>query len=478
MEGFSHADGMMLERIKKIIGLKSDTAAPLGELPPIEKSETAAPPPVIDTGSIPSDGVVTRILEVQTDGEKTDSLRLRMRFIGRQPILDRQQQVVGYELKLRHGSTRGQDESVRRLYDEMLLQCIVDLNVERLLGDKLVLVSLTVASLSSTLLQRLPGKGIVLAVQGSPEELVGAQHLLADLVSQGYQIALEDFVYSKESAPLLKGVHYVRVRVSRFDAIELGKQVVGILKDHNPKLMAVEVETEEDFEVCRKLSFNFFEGHFFNGPRQFTGQKVDSDRVLVMEILNRVMARAELSELEEMFKHDAMLSYKLLRYINSAGSGVGQEIRSIAHGLFILGYEQLYRWLTLLLFTSGKVDERQRSVLKTALVRARLTEVLGLPFIGHPQNEGLFIVGIFSLLDRLLNVPMEKALSHLHLPEAILDALLRHEGIYAPYLALAAACEDFDQERIEALAEQCGLSAETVNEAHVQALVGAEEIER
>lgn len=474
----------MLNKLRQLFGGKSggeQKEGLFGELPPVGEVADAPGVPVIDTGTVPAGNVVTSILEIETSGEKTDAIKLRQRFLGRQPILDRGQQVVGYELVLRHISERPQrrqDDSLSLLYDEMLLQCIADLHIERLLGDRLVFIALSAVSLNSPLLERLPGKGIVLMVELDAESGEEHRHRLAELVDRGYKLALDDFVFSQEMAPLLHLAHFVRIRVGRFDAIELGKQAVAVLKGASPELMANEVETEEDFEACRKLAFHFYQGHYFTRPDGTSAQRVDSDRVLVMDLLNKVMARAEISELEESFKHDAMLSYKMLRYINSAGSGVGQEIRSIAHALFILGYEQLYRWLTLLLFTSGKMDERSKAVMKNALVRARLTETLGNKKLGHPQNEGLFIVGVFSLLDALLHMPMEKILVHLHLPEPIVMALLSHQGVYAPYLELAIACEDFDQEKIQQLAERCGLDADTVNVAHVQALVWAEEVDR
>ncbi|MGD9788534.1 MAG: EAL and HDOD domain-containing protein [Sulfuricellaceae bacterium] len=477
----------MFDKIRQLITgktrLESGQGDELTELQPVVPAvdEGRGGAPVIDTKVISPDNVVTSILDIQTSGEKTDAIKLRQRFIGRQTVYDRFQQVVGYELMLRHvseRSSRRQDDSLALLYDEMLLQCIADLNIERLLGGRLMFIDLSPASLNSALLDQLPGKGMVLVVELDAEAGEEHRQRLLSLIDRGYQLALDDFAYDPALVPLLRLARYVRIRVSRFDAIELGKQVVAILKGGNPELMANEVETEEDFDACHKLAFHFYQGHFFSRPAINPSQRVDNDRALVMDLLNKVMARADISELEEGFKHDAMLSYRLLRYINSAGGGVEQEIRSIAHGLFILGYEQLYRWLTLLLFTSGKMDERSRAVMKNALVRARLTEMLGSSKLGHPVNEGLFIVGIFSLLDALLRMPMDKILEHLHLPDAIVEALLHRRGVYAPYLELAIACEDFDHEKIRQLAEACGLDANAVNVAHVQALIWAEEVER
>jgi EAL and modified HD-GYP domain-containing signal transduction protein len=189
------------------------------------------------------------------------------------------------------------------------------------------------------------------------------------------------------------------------------------------------------------------------------------------------MSNTEIPDLEARFKTDATLSYKLLRFINSAAMGMRQPIQSIGHALVILGYDQLYRWLTLLLFVSGHTDPRSQTLLKNALVRARFTENLGQSRFKADQRGGLFIVGILSLLDALLNQPMEQALADLNLPNDVTDALLKREGPYAPYLDLAIACENYDQDSIERLAQDNRLGAEAVNLAHVNALIWAEGLE-
>lgn len=482
----------MFKKIKELIAEKcrpasklNDAASlgvhelqPIADRPPLNGEHLA----VIDTRAVPADNVVTSILEVETAGERTsDMAKFTQRFLGRQAVLDRSQQVIGYELMQRQTSdtpSKSQDESLRLLYDDMLLNSVTKLGINELMQDKQLVISLSPKSLTHRLLQDIKGKGVMLAVKLDTNSDADLLKTLQQRRMDGFQLILEDYAPFPESAPILKLAHYIQFQVARFDAISLGKLTVKVLKDGGAKLFAKGVDTEEDFEVCRRLGFHLFQGHYFVHTRLQMAQSIDNDRVQVMELLNKVMARAELSELEEGFKHDAMLSYKLLRFMNSAGSNIGVEIRSIGHAILILGYEQLYRWLTLLLFTSGKLGESSQAVMKSALVRARLAELLSMNKLTPTQAEGAFIVGIFSLLDILFNMPMAEALERIQLPVPILDALLRQEGIYAPFLALAVACEDFDLDRIARLAVICGLNADSVNTAHVQALMWAEEIDR
>jgi EAL and modified HD-GYP domain-containing signal transduction protein len=142
-----------------------------------------------------------------------------------------------------------------------------------------------------------------------------------------------------------------------------------------------------------------------------------------------------------------------------------------------LGYDQTYRWLTLLLFGSVRATARNQALLRNALARAHFTEALGREQLEASQRGGLFITGVFSLLDALLNVPMSQALANLNLPEAVASALIHDDGPYAPYLGLATACERFDQETIATLAADLGLNADSVNLAHVNALIWSESVE-
>ena len=462
----------------------SRPAAPLpsslgGFIPLLDSLPTVAEES-IDTGHIAADNVVASIPKIETTGQRTNAEKLRQKIIGRQPVLDRSQQIIGYELLLRSKAlptVKAPDAALRRMQDEALIRCLTDLDVNRLLEDKLAFVGISPVMLESPLLRKLPSKGVVLVVCPDPDKLEDNLLSCRELRSLGYQIALDDFEVKRGLGHFVTLASFIRVDVARFNAIELGKLADRFLDKSTPQLMAKNVETDDDFQACYKMQFHCFEGNYFTRLRPSMPPRVDSDRIRVLELLNMVKNQEEISQLEEGFKHDAMLSYKLLRYINAPVNGFQQKIRSIAHALVILGYKPLYRWLTLLLFTSGKADPRSKALLQNALVRARMTELLGQGKLPLAEREGLFIVGIFSLLDVLLNVPMEQALEQLQLPDPVMAALARREGVYAPFLALSVACEEADQEAIVEYAAACGLDANEVNIAQVKALVWAEEID-
>lgn len=187
--------------------------------------------------------------------------------------------------------------------------------------------------------------------------------------------------------------------------------------------------------------------------------------------MNQVRRNAEITEIAALFRQDPVLSYKILRYINSPAGGLSKPATTLEQALLILGQQQLYRWLTLLLFVSGNVEELDSALMENALVRARLTELLGADTVGAAQKDDLFVTGMFSLLDVLLRVPMNQALENLKLPEAVTQALIAREGPFAPYLELAIACEEFDTEKIAHLSRSLNLDVDRANINHIDALV-------
>jgi hypothetical protein len=204
--------------------------------------------------------------------------------------------------------------------------------------------------------------------------------------------------------------------------------------------------------------------------------KLNPSHAQIVRVLNLVRRGADVKEIESALKQDVTLSYKLLRYINSAGFGLSCEIQSYRHAVTILGTDKLNKWLSMLLVTASR-DPAAPALMQTAIARGRLMEIVGRDFVDKSKLDNLFITGAFSLLDTLLGTRLEVVLDQMHLPEAIADALLRREGVFAPFLELALACERDDPADLLARVEALGLPAAKLNHAQIEALAFADSLQ-
>ncbi len=397
-------------------------------------------------------------------------------FIGRQPIVDAQQKIIGYELLFRSNST----DNAAHFEDDfsagaqVLINTLSNMGTEWLMGDKIAFLNVTEAMLTSEFMELLPAKRIVLEITGDITPAPALIERLQGLKELGFQFALHHEQINSDNESLIQLASYVKIDLLKIPLEQLGL-VAANLKQLSLKIIAEKVETLAAFKRCKECKLDFFQGYYFAHPEILTAKVINPAQAIVLEILNKVRNNVDIAEIEKGFKRDVALSFKLLRYINSVGFGLSCEIQSIRHALSILGYQQLYRWLTLLIVTSNE-GATPPALMKTAITRGRLTELLGQDLVDRSERDNLFIVGIFSLLDAMLEMPMDQVLEKLTLPENIADALLNRDGIYGPFLALAEACESADMARINELATSLTLEPAKVNEAHLNALAWVEEL--
>lgn len=398
-------------------------------------------------------------------------------FIGRQPILNRQQQIIGYELlfRLDQGSVTADFSSDMQAGTNILVNTLSNMGADWLVGSKLAFINVATSMLESNFLELLHPQRVVLeiveSVNATPELLARAK----ELRGQGFGIALDDFAYTPQTAPFLDFANYVKL-----DIQQLGRDNVKSLSKELRKFpvlqVAEKVETKDEFKYCLEIGMDCFQGYYFAHPETLSAKVINPAYANILSLLNMLRNNAEIGEIENALKRDVALSFKLLRYINSAGFGLSCEIHSFRHAVTILGYQKLYRWLTLLLVTASSDAGTPPALMKTAVTRGRLVELLGQHLLDGTDRDNLFIVGVFSLLDVMLDMPMENILETLLLPDPVSEALLDRTGIYGPFLELTEACEDPDMADVPRLCEQLAISPEMLNRAHVSALAWVEEL--
>lgn len=214
---------------------------------------------------------------------------------------------------------------------------------------------------------------------------------------------------------------------------------------------------------------------FLRGTPEVVQKRATPSFGIVLQLIQKLQRDADIAEIEELLKRDVALSYRLLRYINSAGMGLMCEVTSFRHAVQILGYRNLLKWLSLLLLNASQ-HPSQQALAQTSIVRGRFMEEIGKGFFSAEITEQLFLCGVFSILDVLLGVPMVEVLQNIAVSEAIREALTRGQGEFAPFLELARACESPDAALLRHHAEKLGLASLTLNRAHLTALEYADRL--
>ena len=229
-----------------------------------------------------------------------------------------------------------------------------------------------------------------------------------------------------------------------------------------------------EFESATAAGFAGACGWFFLNEKPHA-KKPAPAATNILRVLNLVRRGADVHEIEEAIKHDVTLSFRLLRYVNSAAFGLSVEIQSFRHAVTMLGYDKLNKWLSVLLVNASKTPGAQ-AMMQAAVARGRFMEIIGQSYFDKSQWDNLFITGAFSLLDVLLSTQMNSLLDSMHLPDAVVAALSRNEGAYAPFLNLARASEG-DPKAFSMLAQELEIDLQVINRAELNAVSFADTLQ-
>ena len=298
---------------------------------------------------------------------------------------------------------------------------------------------------------------------------------MENLRVRGFRIAAGAFAAAGPYAPWLPHLSFIKFDVQSGNPALAQFLAKKAQAQNQFRLVAEKVETLEQFKIHLELGYHYFQGYYFAKPQTVAARVVNPAFSNVLRLINLVSKEAELREIDEVIKRDPALSFKLLRYINSSGFGLMSEVTSFRHAVTLLGYRKLFRWLTLLLATLDK-SGTPPAVIRTAVTRGRMMELLAGNLMSQDECDNAFIAGVFSLLDTMLGVSMATALSSITLPEAVSDALLHHQGAYGPFLKIVEASEKGAFADIELEAMLLNLDAAKVSSAHLQALAWTESL--
>jgi c-di-GMP phosphodiesterase len=368
---------------------------------------------------------------------RADSTAAAPVVVARQPILDRTENVIGFELLSPSApimDPRGRTASV-------LVQSFADVGIDRLVGALPAYVSVTREFLLTVRPIPLSPEGVVLEVDASDADDILVA-LIRDAVNDGFRVALDDFRHTAGSEALLALSNIVKLDVAKLDSETLTGTVAS-LRGHGVALFAKNVETRAQYDDCRALGFDGFQGRFFSEPARLLGTSAPTYRLRALSML---AARGDLSsfeQLERVIVEDPGLAHKLVRLANSAFFGTRHPVGSIRQALMMLGSVAVRRWATLLVLAG--VTDRPNHLLELGLSRARLCELIAM-HDDEADAERAFTVGLFSVVDALLRIPMPQLLEELPFDDRTKFALTENIGPEGRILGGVLAYEsgDFD----------------------------------
>jgi EAL and modified HD-GYP domain-containing signal transduction protein len=402
---------------------------------------------------------------------RSNSLALPgQRFVARQPILDRSQNVFGYELLFRNGVedyfNADPELAARSTLDSSLLY-----GINMLCDRRRAFVNCTREVLFKDLITLLPPHQTVAEILETvePEDRVIAA--CKRLKAAGYLIALDDFAPNDPRIPLVEFADIIKVDIRATRPEERA----GMMRRFGSpacKMLAEKLETPHEYRQARDMGFVYFQGYFFCRPEIVIGREVPASRLHYIRLLEMVSRREmDMRELEKMLKQEASLCYRLLRYLNSPLFGFPLEIKSIRHAIAVLGEREMRRWIRLVV-TVGAAEQRCSELVLMGLARARFCELLSNQL---QSNTDLFLLGLLSIMDAILEVSMEVLLEQLPVERETKTALLGQNSSLRPLYQLMLAQESGEWSQSSALAKQLKLPDEEVASTWWQALRWAQE---
>jgi EAL and modified HD-GYP domain-containing signal transduction protein len=389
-------------------------------------------------------------------------------YVGRQPIFDRNMRLFAYELLYRSSTTNAAgtfDPTVAT--SSVLVSSLVDIDVSRILGPHLGFVNMSREFLLGDLSYVMPPDKLVIEVLEDVELDGPVLAALRKLSSLGYLIALDDYVCAANQEELLPLVDIVKVDVAAV-GIDAIPEIIPRLRSWGVDLLAEKVETHEEFRLLDQMGFHYFQGYFLARPEVMTGSRVESQIATATDLVAKLGEEdVDFDTLADRISLDVGLSYKLLRLLNSSFYGLPTRVSSIHHGLVLLGLEQIARWILLIAMASA--GDKPTELLKMGLVRGRMAENLARNNRDVSPTSA-FSVGLFSVLDAVLDQPMDQVLSTMPLDDDATLALLAWAGPLGKLLATVERYERGDWAGVDAQ----GYEPPAVLSANIEALEWAD----
>jgi EAL and modified HD-GYP domain-containing signal transduction protein len=397
-------------------------------------------------------------------------------FLGRQPIMGRERELVAYELLFRSSETNAAAISDDMAASSVVIQhTFTDLGVQSALGNKRGFINLSEDLLMSDIIEMLPRDRVVLEILETvrlTEEVVAR---CRQLKRAGYALALDDVtVLTEERKTVLPFMKFVKLDVLQMGHTEIGELVAGV-KPYGIGVLAEKIDTQEQYDTCWALGFDLFQGYFFAKPVILSGHAMQPSTVALLKLFALTARDAEIDEIETALKQAPDLTVRLLRMANSVGVSPVNKISGIRNAIAVLGRRQINRLAQIMMFArNGAARPGTDPLLQAAVVRGRLMESMAESLGWHALKDRAFMVGMLSLVDALFGQTLSDLVDLLNLDDSVRAAVMNRDGRLGTLLQLAEALERVDVKQAAMYMDQLGLrDFDRLNRMQVEALIWA-----
>ena len=396
--------------------------------------------------------------------------------VARQPIFDKRKRLYAYELLFRGDISEvfpGVDGDMAT--SQVLSGSFFTFGVEKISGGKRTFINFTRDLLVQRFPMMFPTQSVVVEVledvQPSEEVIAACQ----DISQKGYPIALDDFCYRPELDPLIALADIIKFDLRLTPLTELRPCMLD-LAHHGLAFLAEKVETHQEFEQALEMGFDYFQGFFFSKPEVMKQRDISTPQMHMLQIMAEAnKADVDFRRLENLITRDVAIPYKLLRYINSAYFRRIDEVSSIRQAIALLGINGTKQFLSLMVL-ARLADTKPDELIRLSITRAKFCELAGKKRATEADPATLFMLGLFSLIDAILDDSMENLVHQLPLADGVREALTTGEGILGAYLTLVTCYERGEWEGVSTTASRLGMAETETAHCYEEAVAWADTV--
>ncbi|PCI69934.1 MAG: diguanylate phosphodiesterase [Piscirickettsiaceae bacterium] len=378
----------------------------------------------------------------------------------RQPILDSSLKLFAYEFLYRPTNTS--DNRPLSLTSVVLTTAIIDIGLDKASNNHLAFINMSYEDLMGEHIEALPADRFILELLEDIKPDQTLNNRVKALVEKGYSFALDDFVYSPDWDPLIELADIIKLDLTITTLAE-NKTLISQLKGKKLRFLAEKVETHQEYEDYKSIGCDLFQGYFFCRPEKISGTAISEASFAKTELIARVnQSDISINELQNTIQQDPALTYKLIKYLNSAYFSFSTPIGTIKHAITILGMDGIKKWATILCLRS--LSTKPLELIRVGLVRAKLAELIAIKNNENNPNS-YFLMGMLSIVDSLLNSSMEDAIKTLPLAAGIINALLNKSGDMGQVLTSIIEHE-----------QQLAVPTSNISDTYIEACLWADQI--